>query len=112
MLQCHNLVLHLYSGVMTETALPVYQYHVGKWPLEVAHLQPMTALDGCFNTAKWVMTALDVCFSTAQRVMTALDGCFSTSGLGAEWYKRACIIANRHFTLYENGRSDDKSQRG
>ena len=23
--------------------------------------------------------------------MTALDGCFSTSGLGAEWYKKACI---------------------
>ena len=91
-------MLHLYSGVMTETALPVYQYHVGEWPLEVAHLQPMTALDGCFNTAK--------------RVMTALDGCFNTFGLGAEWYKRACIIVIQHFTLYENGRSDDKSQRG
>ena len=80
-------MLHLYSGVMTETALPVYQYHVGEWPLEVAHLQPMTALDGCFNTAK--------------RVMTALDGCFNTSGLGAEWYKRACIIVIRHFTVHE-----------
>ena len=72
----------------------------------------MTALDGCFNTAKRVMTALDGCFSTAKRVMTALDGCFSTSGLGAEWYKRECIIAIRHFMLYENGRSDDKSQQG
>ena len=52
--------------------------------------------------------------------MTALDGCFSTSGLvsrgqtlprgrvwprettqfglGAEWYKKACAIAIRHFT--------------
>ena len=48
----------------------------------------MTALDGCFNTAKKAMTA-------------ALDGCFSSSGLGAEWYKMACTIAIRHFTVYE-----------
>jgi len=33
--------------------------------------------------------------------MTVLDGCFGTSGLGAEWYKRACTIAIRHFTVYE-----------
>jgi len=51
----------------------------------------MTVLDGCFNTEKKVMTALDGCFSTEKKAMTALDGCFSNSGLGAEWYKRACI---------------------
>ena len=33
--------------------------------------------------------------------MTALDGCFNTSGLGAEWYRKACTIAIRHFTVYE-----------
>ena len=33
--------------------------------------------------------------------MTAFDGCFSTAGLGAEWYKWACTIAIRHFTVYE-----------
>ena len=47
------------------------------------------------------MTALDGCFNTAKKAMTALDGCFSTSGLGAEWYKKACAIAIRHFTVYE-----------
>ena len=29
-----------------------------------------------------------------------LDGCFNTAGLGAEWYKGACTIAIRHFTVY------------
>ena len=33
--------------------------------------------------------------------MTALDGCFSTAGLGAEWYKWACTIAIRLFTVHE-----------
>ena len=34
------------------------------------------------------MTALDGCFNTAKKTMTALDGCFSTFDLGAEWYKK------------------------
>ena len=46
------------------------------------------------------MTALDECFNTAKEAMTAPDGGFSTSGLGAEWYIKACTGRNLHSSIH------------
>ena len=70
-------------------------------------MYPLADIVSPYRPLQNAMKALDGCFNNA------LDECFSTSaGLGAEWYKRACVIAIRHLcTTRETKKRQQKRAR-